>query len=92
MKRIKRKCADKYMRVGMKRNYDRLTRVSQRQDKWPTWRKDVLRHTEKSHFHFQRALWLGVAFIRFTKNVATHQVLSRRRCKRRVVAFESEAM
>ena len=67
MNRIKREYADRFMRVGMKRNYDRLTRVSQRQDKWPTWRKHVLRDTEKSHFHFQRALWLGVAVIRFTK-------------------------
>ena len=94
MQRIKRECADRYMRVGMKRNCDRLTRVSQHQDKWQTWRKDVLRHTPRRNLTSIFNALFGWVWHSFgsPKNVATHLVLSRNRCKQRVLASESEAM
>ena len=55
----------------MKRNYDRLTRVSQYQDKKQTWRKDVLRHTPRRN---PTSLWLGVAVSRFAEKCSDTSV------------------
>ena len=38
----------------MRRNYDSLTCVSQHQDKWLKWRKDLLRHTPCVFWNRQR--------------------------------------